>query len=362
MDDPPVVVLPDGDNGSAADDGTAVFAAERPRLTGIAYRILGSLADADDVVQEAWLRFSEGRAATTIEPAGGLAHHRRLPDRPRPPEGRPPGAGGLCRAVAPGADRLRPADPVAAGAGGDGRAGLVADAGVPPRAGDAEPGGAGRLRPGRRVRRPVQGDRRDGREVARRLPADRLPGPAAGARRPSAPVLAARRRGGPGGGRDAGRHHRRRHRRPRAAPGRGRRARQRRRAHKRAARYPDQGPRPAGPLPGQHRQALRHSPRHPRAHRPQRRAGHRHLRSTANGRRPSASRWTTASSARSTPSSPTTSSPPSTATSTCCSPSTGFRMPQRFARKSSTRRVRSAAASASNDGRLESAKRCCSPG
>jgi RNA polymerase sigma-70 factor (ECF subfamily) len=41
------------------DDGTAVFAAERRRLTGIAYRITGSLADADDVVQEAWLRFSK---------------------------------------------------------------------------------------------------------------------------------------------------------------------------------------------------------------------------------------------------------------------------------------------------------------
>ena len=42
-----------------ADDGTAVFAAERPRLTGIAYRITGSVADAEDVVQEAWLRFSK---------------------------------------------------------------------------------------------------------------------------------------------------------------------------------------------------------------------------------------------------------------------------------------------------------------
>jgi RNA polymerase sigma factor (sigma-70 family) len=34
------------------------FDAERPRLTAIATRILGSAADADDVVQEAWLRFS----------------------------------------------------------------------------------------------------------------------------------------------------------------------------------------------------------------------------------------------------------------------------------------------------------------
>ncbi len=34
------------------------FDAERPRLTAIAIRILGSKADADDVLQEAWLRFS----------------------------------------------------------------------------------------------------------------------------------------------------------------------------------------------------------------------------------------------------------------------------------------------------------------
>lgn len=34
------------------------FAAERPRLTAIAARILGSAADAEDVVQEAWLRLS----------------------------------------------------------------------------------------------------------------------------------------------------------------------------------------------------------------------------------------------------------------------------------------------------------------
>ncbi len=34
------------------------FEAERPRLTAIAVRILGSQADAEDVVQEAWLRYS----------------------------------------------------------------------------------------------------------------------------------------------------------------------------------------------------------------------------------------------------------------------------------------------------------------
>jgi len=54
------------------DDGTAVFAAERPRLTGIAYRVTGSLADADDVVQEAWLRFAKAGPATVERPAAWL--------------------------------------------------------------------------------------------------------------------------------------------------------------------------------------------------------------------------------------------------------------------------------------------------
>ena len=35
--------------------------AERPRLVGLAYRILGSLADAEDVVSEAWFRWERGR-------------------------------------------------------------------------------------------------------------------------------------------------------------------------------------------------------------------------------------------------------------------------------------------------------------
>ena len=37
---------------------TSDFDIERPRLTALATRILGSAADADDVVQEAWLRFT----------------------------------------------------------------------------------------------------------------------------------------------------------------------------------------------------------------------------------------------------------------------------------------------------------------
>ena len=33
------------------------FALERPRLFGIAYRMLGSAMEAEDIVQEVWLRF-----------------------------------------------------------------------------------------------------------------------------------------------------------------------------------------------------------------------------------------------------------------------------------------------------------------
>lgn len=45
---------------SANPTATAkAFAAERTRLFGIAYRMLGSRADAEDVLQDAWLRWSE---------------------------------------------------------------------------------------------------------------------------------------------------------------------------------------------------------------------------------------------------------------------------------------------------------------
>lgn len=46
------------------------FARERPRLVGIAYRITGSLAEAEDVAQETWLRFE--RAADVERPAAWL--------------------------------------------------------------------------------------------------------------------------------------------------------------------------------------------------------------------------------------------------------------------------------------------------
>lgn len=39
------------------DDATAIFEAQRPRLLRLAYRMLGSISEAEDVVQDAWLRW-----------------------------------------------------------------------------------------------------------------------------------------------------------------------------------------------------------------------------------------------------------------------------------------------------------------
>ncbi|MDM0025764.1 RNA polymerase sigma-70 factor [Variovorax saccharolyticus] len=49
-------------------DPTTTFNRLRPRLQGIAYRMLGSVAEAEDVVQDAWLRWHEA-ARETIDNA-----------------------------------------------------------------------------------------------------------------------------------------------------------------------------------------------------------------------------------------------------------------------------------------------------
>ena len=41
------------------DDATHAFNRHRPRLKGIAYRMLGSVAEAEDVVQDVWLRWND---------------------------------------------------------------------------------------------------------------------------------------------------------------------------------------------------------------------------------------------------------------------------------------------------------------
>jgi len=49
-----------------------VFEAERPRLLGLAYRMLGSVTDAEDVVQDAWLRWQGADRSTIDNPAAWL--------------------------------------------------------------------------------------------------------------------------------------------------------------------------------------------------------------------------------------------------------------------------------------------------
>jgi RNA polymerase sigma-70 factor (ECF subfamily) len=85
-------------------EGLACFEGMRPRLFGIARRVLGNAADADDVVQDAWLRWHRADRSHVRDPVGFLvtmtarlaltagqsAHARReiatgaLPDAARP--------------------------------------------------------------------------------------------------------------------------------------------------------------------------------------------------------------------------------------------------------------------------------------
>lgn len=51
---------------------TDVFEAHRPVLMGVAYRMLGRVADAEDVVQDAWLRWSGADHAQVREPRAYL--------------------------------------------------------------------------------------------------------------------------------------------------------------------------------------------------------------------------------------------------------------------------------------------------
>ena len=53
-------------------DGTAAFEAARPMLLRTAYRMLGSLADSEDVVQDAWLRWSDTDRSDIRKPAAFL--------------------------------------------------------------------------------------------------------------------------------------------------------------------------------------------------------------------------------------------------------------------------------------------------
>jgi RNA polymerase sigma-70 factor (ECF subfamily) len=53
---------------STLDGATVVFLGARSRLFGIAYRMLGTVAEAEDVVQETWLKWQTADRAAVIDP------------------------------------------------------------------------------------------------------------------------------------------------------------------------------------------------------------------------------------------------------------------------------------------------------
>ncbi|WP_353941123.1 RNA polymerase sigma-70 factor [Streptomyces sp. HUAS MG91] len=54
------------------DDSLRAFEEHRPVLMGVAYRMLGRVADAEDVVQDTWLRWSRADRGEVREPRGYL--------------------------------------------------------------------------------------------------------------------------------------------------------------------------------------------------------------------------------------------------------------------------------------------------
>ncbi|NUR01107.1 MAG: RNA polymerase subunit sigma-24, partial [Streptomyces sp.] len=61
-----------GDDTDSLDEATKAFMAARPQLFGIAYRVLGSTVEAEDVLQEAWLRWQHTDRAAVREPRAFL--------------------------------------------------------------------------------------------------------------------------------------------------------------------------------------------------------------------------------------------------------------------------------------------------
>ncbi|MGW2183541.1 RNA polymerase sigma-70 factor [Streptomyces sp. NPDC001732] len=61
-----------GVDADSLDRATQDFLAARPRLFGIAYRMLGSTVEAEDIVQEAWLRWQKADRTDLLEPTAYL--------------------------------------------------------------------------------------------------------------------------------------------------------------------------------------------------------------------------------------------------------------------------------------------------
>ncbi|WP_171115752.1 MULTISPECIES: RNA polymerase sigma-70 factor [unclassified Streptomyces] len=55
------------------DEAVSVFVQHRARLFGIAYRVLGSVVEAEDVVQEVWLRWQKTDRSVVVSPVAFLS-------------------------------------------------------------------------------------------------------------------------------------------------------------------------------------------------------------------------------------------------------------------------------------------------
>ncbi|SEG63271.1 RNA polymerase sigma-70 factor, ECF subfamily [Actinacidiphila yanglinensis] len=62
----------DGDTGSGPDDALGSFTRDRGLLFATAYRMLGSVADAEDVLQDAWLKWAAADRARVERPTAYL--------------------------------------------------------------------------------------------------------------------------------------------------------------------------------------------------------------------------------------------------------------------------------------------------
>ena len=149
------------------------FDAERPRLVAVAYRMLGSLAEAEDAVQETWVRLSRADASAVDNLGGwlttvvGRVCLNMLRSRATRRETSLDTPTTESIATQRRARRSR--------AGGAARRLGRPRAARRPRSARARR--TPRVRAARHVRRPVRGDRRRGRSVASRGPPTREPRP-----------------------------------------------------------------------------------------------------------------------------------------------------------------------------------------